>query len=129
MCLFTFNYQPDMLLPEDYAELLSAAVGKEISAHELLLIGERIHTVEKCFNVVHTDWTRKDDLPPKRFVEVPLAKKHCIDLDQWNELLDRYYDHHGWDRETSTPTKETLASLDLEAVYERLRSAGKVPVG
>jgi len=129
MCLFTFNYQPNMLLPEDYAELLSAAVGKEISAHELLLIGERIHTVEKCFNVLHTDWTRKDDLPPKRFVDVPLAKKFCIDLDKWNELLDRYYDHHGWDRETGWPTKETLASLDLEAVYERLRSAGKVPAG
>lgn len=125
LCMFTHSYQADSLLPEDYADLLSAFSGENTDGDDLLLIGERIHTLEKSYNVLHTDWTRKDDLPPEKFAKVPLAGKYRIDMEKWNELLNRYYDQHGWDRETSWPTGQTLINLGLVNVREKLHKAGK----
>lgn len=122
ICMFTHSSRPDMLLPNDYANLLSAATGLNMDWKRLLCIGERIHTLEKSLNVIHTNWTRKDDLPPKRFIETPLAGKYYIDMKKWNKLLDRYYELHGWSTQTSWPKKETLMKLGLGEVYERIRN-------
>jgi len=126
LCMFTHSSRIDMLLPRDYAQLLSAATGLCVNEHGLLQIGERIHTLEKCFNTLHTNWTRKDDLPPRRFIENPLAGKHRIDIAKWNKLLDRYYEAHGWNKETGEPTKETLIRLGLRELYERIKETRKV---
>jgi len=127
MCMFTHSHTIEMLGLRDYADLLSAAIGSDVSTSELLLIGERITTQEKAYNTLHTTWTRNDDLPPKRFRETKLAGKYRIDLDKWNALLDRYYEHHGWDKETSWPKGETLLKLGLQDAYSRLMSVGKIP--
>jgi len=126
ICMFTHSARPDMLLPEDYAELLSAAMGSQIDASELLQIGERVHTLEKCFNTLHTSWTRKDDSPPKVFLERPLLGKYSIDVEKWNSLLDRYYEAHGWNKETGQPRRETLASLGLTEIYDLLKEKGRI---
>jgi aldehyde:ferredoxin oxidoreductase len=39
-----------------------------------------------------------------------------LDEDKWNDMLDDYYDLHGWDRETSFPTRKVLVDLGLEDV-------------
>jgi aldehyde:ferredoxin oxidoreductase len=41
-------------------------------------------------------------------------------------MLDEYYDLHGWDRETSYPTRETLVALDLDYVADDLEKIGKL---
>jgi aldehyde:ferredoxin oxidoreductase len=57
-------------------------------------------------------------------VETPvhegIFKGESIDLEKWNQMLDEYYDLHGWDRENGWPTKNTLSSLGLEEVVFRL---------
>jgi len=126
MCMFTHSSTLEMLLPTDYAELLSAATGWDINTSKLLYIGEKLHNVEKAYNVLHTSWGRKDDMPPERFVKVPLDGKYAIDLEKWNSLLDRYYELHGWDSE-GRPTKETLLALGLEDIARKLEREGKLP--
>jgi aldehyde:ferredoxin oxidoreductase len=128
MCYFMHGLSSlDLLLPEDYASLFSAATGKEIDAETMMGMGERIFNLEKCFNVLHTQWTREDDLPPGRFTTQPLDGTFKIDLDAWNQMLDRYYDLHGWDRRTARPLRETLDRLNLGAFCKKLEEHGKLP--
>ena len=126
LCSFTTSGEPDMLLPEDYADLASAATGRPIDETVLLLIGERVHTQERCFNWLRGLPGREGDLPPRHFVDTPLAGRYRIDHAAWNRLLDCYYDQHGWNRDMGWPTERTLASLELKVVTERLREAGHI---
>jgi len=42
-------------------------------------------------------------------------------------MLDEYYSLHGWDPVTGWQTRETLVSLELEPVADRLEAAGRLP--
>jgi len=79
---------------------------------------------------LHAKFDRKDDYPPKRLMEEPVKSGDSIGfvMDQlrFDKLLDAYYQLHGWDVETGYPKKETLESLDLNLVGEKLESAGKL---
>ncbi|RLE08997.1 aldehyde ferredoxin oxidoreductase [Candidatus Aerophobetes bacterium] len=119
VCFFTSNWiSPDLLGPADYAELFSAATGLEVTGEELMMIGERIHTVEKMFNVYHAGFTRKDDYPPKRLMEEPIKsgpfKGEYLEREKWDKMLDEYYELHNWDKKTGLPTKQTLQKMGLE---------------
>jgi len=127
MCFFVHGiHRRGMLLPQDLSNLLSAAIGVDITPDKLLWIGERTTNVEKSFNVLHTNWARKDDYPPKRFVDVPLNGKYRIDLNKWNNMLDHYYELHGWDKKTGWPKRKTLENLDLKEVADKLEKYGKL---
>jgi aldehyde:ferredoxin oxidoreductase len=128
MCYFMHGLTAvDMLLPEDYARLLSAATGQHIDGNRIMWLGERIFNLEKCFNVLHTKWTREDDMPPKRFTSQPLDGKFKIDLQAWERMLDRYYELHEWDKTTGKPTIKALDRLDLVAIRRRLEQNNKLP--
>jgi len=72
MCYFMHGLSmADMLLPEDYARLYASATGQEVNTERMMWLGERIFNLEKSFNVLHTRWTREDDMPPKRFTDAP----------------------------------------------------------
>jgi len=119
ICLFTNSLRMDMILPEDYSKLYSVATGKSVNWKDILRIGEKVHNIERAYNALYTDWSREDDLPPKRFVENKLAGKYGIDFEEWNKMLDRYYELHGWD-EDGIPTTEKLNALGLEEVAEKI---------
>jgi aldehyde:ferredoxin oxidoreductase len=124
---------PNAINQWDMAELLSACTGVDIDDEELMMIGERIHNLEKAFNILHTNWTREHDYPPMRFVEEPVKmdgplKGERLYLDKWDKMLDEYYELHGWDKETSWPKRETLEKLDLRDIADILEDAvGKLP--
>lgn len=125
---------PKAMDQKDMAHLLSACTGIDINPEELMLIGERIHNLEKAFNVLHTNWTRKEDYPPSRFMKEPvtipgLFQGERLHLDKWNQMLDEYYELHGWDQKTSWPTRKTLEKLDLREVADALDRVGKLPNG
>ncbi|MBA7716242.1 hypothetical protein ES703_125310 [subsurface metagenome] len=80
--------------------------------NHLRLMGERLVTLKRMFNV-REGITRKDDQLPKRFSE-PMpdgpGKGAFVTLDP---MLDEYYELRGWD-ENGIPTKETLNRLNLD---------------
>jgi aldehyde:ferredoxin oxidoreductase len=121
MCYFTHGLSlANMLLPEDFARLYSAAVGRHLDSEKIMWHGERIFNLEKCFNVLHTTWTREDDMPPERFTSTPLGGEFKIDLEEWNSMLDRYYGLHGWDKKTGKPQEHTMKRLNLGTIQEKL---------
>jgi aldehyde:ferredoxin oxidoreductase len=117
MCFFTSNWMgPDLLGPKDCATLYNLATGNHLSEDELLEIGEKVHNLAKIFNVRHADFGRKDDYPPERLLKEPTTGSQSglrLDEIKWSDLLDEYYDLHGWNRGNGFPKRETLAKLGL----------------
>ena len=86
-------------------------------------------TLEKCFNV-REGATRADDRLPWRLMheENPDREGAINSPEELNKMLDEYYALHGWDQETSWPTRETLDSLGLSGVADELAGLNKLPV-
>ena len=108
LCLFTsFAWGAD-----DYADVLNAVMGTELTGADILAIGDRIWNVERVFNLAN-GYTKDDDTLPRRLLEDPISdgpsKGHVHRL---SELLPEYYEVRGWD-EDGLPTQEKLTELGL----------------
>jgi aldehyde:ferredoxin oxidoreductase len=118
------------LEPSDYVALTNAAMGTNLTEEELFLIARRSYNLEKAFNTLHTDLDRKDDYPPQRFMEEPVAsgpyKGYRCEKENWDKILDQYYELQGWDKETGLQTRTTLVKLGMENVAQKLEKAGRL---
>lgn len=112
----------------DIADLLSAAIGKEYTVEDLENAAMRMLNLEKAFNLRFTNFTREDDLPQERHYE-PIPSGEIagwqIDKVKFENMLDEYYERHGWDTETSYPTRETYEKYGL-AVADHMEKIGKL---
>ena len=131
LCFFSSNWLgPDALYPEDVAQIVSAAIGREIDGQSLMMVGERIHNVEKAFNVLHAAFSRQDDYPPDRLMRESVksgpGRGEILDKKEWDRMLDRYYLTHGWDPKTGWPRKEALQRLGLRDVADTLEKHGRL---
>jgi len=129
LCYFATQYlSPYLPSPKDLAKLFSAATGKMMTGRELMLIGERIHNVEKAFNV-REGISRKDDMPPERFFE-PIksgpGKGERLEKEKWTKTLDEYYKLRGWNVKTGLPKRSKLEGLKLGYVAKELEKLGKL---
>ncbi|NLC53473.1 MAG: hypothetical protein GX770_05855 [Firmicutes bacterium] len=93
-------------------------------------IAMRQLNLEKAFNLRFTDLARADDLPTPRDLSEPIPtgklKGWKIDKAAYDRLLNEYYALHGWDKETSYPTRETLVKYGLGYVADDLEKIGKL---
>jgi len=75
-------------------------------------------------------FTRKDDLPHRRFFEDPIQsgphKGEKLDMNKYNSMLDKFYELHGWDKESGLQTRKSLESIGLKDVAEKLAKAGRL---
>jgi len=97
---------------KDYAELLTAVTGWNLTEQEILKIGERIYNLERVI-LNKYGFDGKDDTLPKRLLEEPMpegpAKDQTIELEKMKE---EYYKLRGW--VNGVPTKEKLEELEIE---------------
>lgn len=131
VCHYNTTYlEPNQLDLRELSELYSAATGWETSVDHLKRLTMRQLNLEKAFNLRHTDLDRKDDLPTPRDMNEPIPTGTFagwkLDVERYNKLLDEYYDLHGWDKETSYPTRKALADLGLEDIADDLEKIGKL---
>jgi aldehyde:ferredoxin oxidoreductase len=117
----------------EFAGLYSAATGWETTEDDLRRAATRILNVEKAFNVLHANFARKDDYPPRRCQEEPIpsgsAKGFKLDKEKWDTLLDEYYEMNHWDKKTSFPTRKGLEKLNLRQIADDLERAGRLGNG
>lgn len=108
-----FNYTR----PAFIIEALNAITGWKFKPSDLMVVGERINNLCRCFNS-REGISRKDDYLPPRFTEDPLpdgpSKGQRISKKELENMLNEYYELRGWDKETGKPTKQKLKELDLE---------------
>ena len=107
-CLFTTL----AIGAEEFAPMLSAVTGWEMSADDLMKIGERIYNLERVI-VNKYGFDGKDDTLPPRLLKEPMpegaAKGQVVDLEK---MKAEYYQLRGW--ENGRPTKEKLKELGIE---------------
>jgi len=97
---------------KDYAELLTAVTGWNLTEQEILKIGERIYNLERVI-LNKYGFNGKDDTLPKRLLEKPMpegpAKGQVVELEKMKE---EYYKLRGWIN--GIPTPEKLKELEIE---------------
>jgi aldehyde:ferredoxin oxidoreductase len=107
-CLFTTF----AIGAEDFAPMLSAVTGWEMSADDLMTMGERIYNLERVI-INKFGFDAKDDTLPPRLLREPLsdgaAKGQVVNLEK---MRVEYYQLRGW--ENGVPTKEKLRELGIE---------------
>jgi len=126
VCFYMSNWiAPDMLGFRDVATLFEAATGRSCSRAEIIRQGERMHLLEKLFNIQHVGWTREDDVPPARFLTEPIRsgpqKGERIDYSRFQKMLDEYYNLHNWDKERGWPTEQALREAGLSQFSSLVR--------
>jgi aldehyde:ferredoxin oxidoreductase len=121
VCIFAWNRSRSfpMLIKrglELMTEIFVATTGLPMTSEELYKCGERVYNVEKLFNV-REGFGRESDYPPARFFEEPLldgpGKGSKLVREEYDKLLDEYYEARGWDKKTGNPTPEKLKALGL----------------
>ena len=110
-----FN-SPHLIGYEQVREFLQAAVGLDFEIRELKEVGQRIIDTERILNL-RFGLTRTDDSLPKRYFDDPAplktAKGHHIDRQQFQTMLDRYYQLRGWNDQGVVPNERIT---ELEAI-------------
>ncbi|NLG32793.1 MAG: aldehyde ferredoxin oxidoreductase family protein, partial [Syntrophomonadaceae bacterium] len=110
---------------EEITRLYNAVTGERFSIDDMQYKALRILNMEKAFNILHGGFGRQDDYPPLRAMEEPnpagVNMGFYLEKDKFDALLNEYYDLHGWDKETSYPTRRILTNLNLEFVADDLK--------
>lgn len=116
------------------SEMFSAVTGVETSPEQLLFVGRRIYTLERCFNIREGFDRTLDDLPWRIMHEPadwpgisPNSKGKVASPEIVHEMQDEYYKIHGWDLKTGWPHRDTLEKLGLENIAKELETMGKMP--
>lgn len=131
VCIYVGTWSGAYALePSDYVELVNSTMGMNLTEEEFFTIARRSYNLEKAFNTLHTDFDRKDDYPPRRFMEEPVKsgpyKGDLCGKEDWDRMLDEFYELQGWDKETGLQTRTCLMSLGLNEVAAKLEEAGKL---
>ncbi|MBW2423765.1 MAG: aldehyde ferredoxin oxidoreductase family protein, partial [Deltaproteobacteria bacterium] len=82
---------------EEYAKQYSVAMGRPMTADDVMAAGERVYNLERYYNNLAGFGAGSDTLP-SRFLEEPSdsagSKGHVCELDR---MLDEYYAQRGWE--------------------------------
>ncbi len=119
-CAF-INTAANAILEKEMTDMYSSATGIKLSPEEVALIGRRIITLERCFNV-REGLDRKDDKLPHRIMNESLGGRDTStnSPEILNKMLDDYYTVHEWDVSTGCPTRATLEKLGLKDIADEL---------
>ena len=99
------------------AEWLAAA-GYDRSSEQLAETGERIWTLVRLFNLREGFGRDDDELPAVLADGTDGDPDGGIDPAAFGTLLDRYYEHRGWDGQ-GRPTRALLRRLGIESLPDR----------
>ncbi len=108
-----YSFTAYTIKPGDIADLLTFAIGKRFTEMDVMMIGERISTVERLFNLRHGMNPANDDILPRRFLNERLndgkASNQVVEL---GRMLQEYYMLRGLD-ESGLPRMDNLQSLQI----------------
>ena len=115
----TIFLSPNLIAFEELSKLIYNNTGMEFSPEEIWDIADRAYTIERLFNI-REGLTRSDDWLVDRYFDeptpigLPIVRGRCIDREKFKQMIDEYYEQHGWD-EDGVPRPETLKMLGLDS--------------
>jgi aldehyde:ferredoxin oxidoreductase len=111
------------------AAALSAGMGREIKADDLIVTASRIATQERAF-AVREGLTREQDTLPKKLINYQMPgtwPEDKVDPEDLERMKNEYYAAMAWDIKSGVPTRKTLEAMDLSDVASDLEKMGKLP--
>ncbi|MEM1901586.1 MAG: aldehyde ferredoxin oxidoreductase family protein [Candidatus Nezhaarchaeales archaeon] len=99
---------------EPLSAMLSAVTGVEFSKEGLLMVGERVWTIARLFNI-REGFSKKDDRLPRRLLTPLTTGPTAGRIPPLNDMIEEYYLIRGWDS-NGVPTKRCLSKLSLEGI-------------
>jgi len=125
-CVTWSSGVPQIYSLRTLAELYSTVTGIEVTAEELKKKGERIWNLGKLLNT-REGIDRNDDKLPGLWANA-MAEGHLKDYfgrsvtqEDFETILDDYYDEHGWDVSKGVPTRSKLIELGMEDLVSMLQ--------
>jgi aldehyde:ferredoxin oxidoreductase len=98
---------------EDIQPMLQEATGEGYTVEDCLKVGERVWNLERLFNLKAGLSGKDDTLPPRILHEgIPEGPAKGM-VGRLHEMLPRYYELRGWDRQ-GVPTPAKLQELEME---------------
>ena len=112
-CKFT-----NMAVSEEFfARTLTAVTGEHFTVDDLMMVGERVWTLERLYNL-REGFTQDDDTLPDRLLNEPVpegpSKGFTVNL---APMLAEYYAFRDWDQ-YGVPRPEKLKELSLDFAFE-----------
>ncbi len=107
---------------DEVVDAVRAATGWEVTAQDILDIGERATNLARAFNV-REGFSRADDTLPERLfqpLENGALKGVSIPKADFEQTLTDLYAQKGWDQTTTAPSRARLRELDIEWVADGL---------
>jgi aldehyde:ferredoxin oxidoreductase len=120
----TIFLSPNLIAFDELSKLIYNNTGLEFTPEEIWDIADRAYTVERLFNI-REGLTRADDWLVDRYFDeptpigLPVARGKCLDRQRFSQMIDEYYELHGWD-EGGVPLPETLKKLGLDGEPSRM---------
>jgi aldehyde:ferredoxin oxidoreductase len=107
---------------EERVKMVQAATGWDVSAFELLKVGERAMTLARVFNVREGFGIDDDRLAERSYGPTTdgALVDGGIDREELREAMHTYYGMMGWDEETGVPRGATLDELGVSWAKEYL---------
>jgi aldehyde:ferredoxin oxidoreductase len=94
------------------AEAINMATGWGLSPDDLMVIGDRIFTLKRLFNV-RAGVSKADDSLPERIATLDRNERHrAVPREAFERMRDEYYQLRGWNQE-GHPTGACLEALGL----------------
>ncbi|MCP4418381.1 MAG: aldehyde ferredoxin oxidoreductase family protein [Chloroflexi bacterium] len=98
---------------EFFARTLTAVTGEKFTADDLMMVGERVWTLERLYNL-REGFTKEDDTLPDRLLNEPVADGPSEGFTaNLAPMLEEYYAFRGWDKD-GVPKPEKLKELGLD---------------
>jgi aldehyde:ferredoxin oxidoreductase len=102
-------------LPSIITELINSCIGLNFNLEKLKIIGERIFTMKRLFNL-KMGLTPKDDKLPKILLRPLEGTESVGKTPNFNYLKGEYYKYRKWDLKTGKINQESLEKLSLSNI-------------
>lgn len=115
-CMIVCDFANGNIGTERLLELYKYATGIEMDIKTYHEVGERSFNLSRIFNA-REGFSRKHDIIPDRFFEealtIGISAGQKIDREDFEYMLDDYYNLRGWDIKTGLPNEDTLKRLGI----------------
>jgi aldehyde:ferredoxin oxidoreductase len=102
---------------EFFARTLTAVTGEHFNVDDLMMVGERVWTLERLYNL-REGFAQEDDTLPDRLLNEPVpagpSEGFTVNL---APMLAEYYAFRGWNQ-YGVPEPEKLKELSLDFAFE-----------